>query len=652
MKNKKIPPTRNLWNQKVSIATVLSLSLTIGVLATNPTNYLDSPQHLEVATLSEGTDHTIWDIHITNIQTKEYLETDESITLYEGDIQVVTHVNKPKEGYEYLLLSLYVNKMATDDSGFFSSDVKLYQNGTAIEQIDNSFLGNHNFSIFTKNEIRFGTNQGYLLFEVPVGTDLSTLKLETPYQTLELKVTEPTVESTTNISITENIMDVQWEIERQILEDYQQNSHTLENPYVVLDPYGWAPLSALVLFETDEPASVSVKIHGKDEYTHIEHHFDEMNTFHQIPIVGLYADYVNRVEIFVHLENGHEEIVGVEVTTNTLEEDSLYTDTLVKESNPEKMQNGLTFLQVGSTSKRPVAIDSNGDTRWILDHSAKVTIGRLENGNMLYGSSDKSILFELDLLGKMVGIFSDLQDVHHDAIQLPNGNLLTTSHGIDSYEDRILELDFRTGDVVNDIDLRDILSTARFNQNSNKDWFHLNSLWFDETDQSLIISGKHQGVAKITYPEGDLVWITTLESELEDLSNYYLTPTNPEKFKAATAQHAAMILPDQDSDPDTLDIILFDNNAKMLSMPDYPENRLYSRAVQYRIHEKLHTIEEIWSYGESRGEEYFGSQHGDANYLQNGNVLISFSYRNHIVTESDNTFNIGSIIEIDPIQMK
>lgn len=47
-----------------------------------------------------------------------------------------------------------------------------------------------------------------------------------------------------------------------------------------------------------------MKVHGKDKYTHIEHYFDEKNTFHQIPIVGLYGDYENTMTITVSYENG------------------------------------------------------------------------------------------------------------------------------------------------------------------------------------------------------------------------------------------------------------------------------------------------------------------------------------------------------------
>lgn len=177
----------------MSIATALAMSLNLGVFAA-PISYLESPSLLEVATLSEGVENNVWDIHITNIQTKEFLETQETVTLYSGDTQDVNYTKKLKEGYEYLLLSLYVNKMEPDDSVFFSSEVHLIQSGTIISQSDNSFLGNHSLTSFTKNENLFGTSEGYLLFEVPAGTNLDGLSLETAYKTLKLQVTEPFME--------------------------------------------------------------------------------------------------------------------------------------------------------------------------------------------------------------------------------------------------------------------------------------------------------------------------------------------------------------------------------------------------------------------------------------------------------------------------
>ena len=95
-------------------------------------------------------------------------------------------------------------------------------------------------------------------------------------------------------------IDTEWleeqaDVEEQILED--SKGHSLGDPYIKLNPYGTSPLSALIIFETEEPSQISVTVKGKTADTDITEHFEEYDTYHEIPVLGLYADYQNTVEI-------------------------------------------------------------------------------------------------------------------------------------------------------------------------------------------------------------------------------------------------------------------------------------------------------------------------------------------------------------------
>lgn len=50
------------------------------------------------------------------------------------------------------------------------------------------------------------------------------------------------------------ILDYQFQREQEILKDYRSGKYTLQNPYVIQDPYQANPLSAFVIFETEQPA--------------------------------------------------------------------------------------------------------------------------------------------------------------------------------------------------------------------------------------------------------------------------------------------------------------------------------------------------------------------------------------------------------------
>jgi arylsulfate sulfotransferase len=105
-------------------------------------------------------------------------------------------------------------------------------------------------------------------------------------------------------------------------------------------------------------------------------------------------------------------------------------------------------------------------------------------------------------------------------------------------------------------------------------------------------------------------------------------------FEWQYGQHAPFILPDFDNDPDTIDILLFDNGdyrfafdkelQRAIANNEIVAPELYSRMVHYRINEREMTIEQIWQFGKELGEPYYSRWCGNARLLENGNRLGTF----------------------------
>lgn len=93
----------------------------------------------------------------------------------------------------------------------------------------------------------------------------------------------------------ENVVSL---MEKQIKDEnkLEISGYTLDDPNVVLNPYEISPLTALVIFETDEEVSPEVTIHGDSDLTTYTHTFAK-GTEHYLPIYGLYAGRENRVTI-------------------------------------------------------------------------------------------------------------------------------------------------------------------------------------------------------------------------------------------------------------------------------------------------------------------------------------------------------------------
>lgn len=453
--------------------------------------------------------------------------------------------------------------------------------------------------------------------------------------------------------------------EEAIREEWDADVYTADAPLVVLDPYNVAPLSALVLFETEEPVSLNYSVLGKTEETTISHSIDEATTIHEVPVLGLYAGYNNTVQFELIDENGNVSEHQVEIETAELPE-AFYGLELI-ESQPEKMHPGLTFLNTSAGEYS--AIDSQGEVRFMLTPWMANNVEHLSNGNIVIVlrrehdenealEIDYDHVVEMDLLGKPYNSYIFEMDNNtnavafdHDIIELDNGNLLGLVHDSQSeyVEDNMIEFDMETGEVVKVTDFKDLFPNDYYEDyeyqgEPSYDWNHHNAIDQTEDGESLLVSVRnHDMVVKMTYPENEIEWISVADENWEETTrpdDYMLEPIGDIKFHMA--HHAVEEMPDQDGNPDTIDIMLFDNNRYIMrGHEEVAED--YSRAVQYRINEADRTIEEIWSYGEERGEYSFADIVSDADYLEeSNNVLVNFG-RTYI----DHSEPVSQIVEVD-----
>ncbi|MBQ8871347.1 MAG: aryl-sulfate sulfotransferase, partial [Bacilli bacterium] len=348
------------------------------------------------------------------------------------------------------------------------------------------------------------------------------------------------------------LINTQKEIEKNLTD----SNYTFDDPKVILNPYDISPLTALIVFETKDSTTVTVTIEGKDKNTTITNTFKPTNV-HYLPIYGLYPDTNNKVTLTM---NGESKVIYIK--TEKLPDDFI----LPTEVKADKDALGTDLYFTSPSSKGYMsAYDSNGDVRWYLTERAIWDINRLKNGHLII-SSDRLInppyymtgLYEIDLLGKIYYEYSLPGGYHHDVYEMPNGNLLVATDNFISgtVEDYVVEIDRETGEFIKEFDLNDILPTEEgknFDYTTDYDWFHNNSVWYDEKTNSITLSGRHQdAVINIDYNNGKLNWIIGDPTNWsKDMQKYFFTPEDKD-FVWQYAQHAAMILPNGN-------VFIFDN---------------------------------------------------------------------------------------------
>ncbi len=423
----------------------------------------------------------------------------------------------------------------------------------------------------------------------------------------------------TAVAYQETLLETQNKQTEQIAA--QATGGTLDNPVVIVNPYGLSPLSALIQFDTETAEPVTVIVKGKQPQTDLTWTY-EPSTSHCLPIIGLYPEQKTTVQLIVD-----DRVKELEIEGQALPENAFMAEVTIEHQNPQP--NQLIFTTPSSTGYA-TGYDSQGEIRWILNVMMLWDLNLLEDGritlstNRLLDSPYYTTGFlTMDLLGHIDAEYSVPGGYHHDLDQLPDGNFLIASDDFSgsTVEDVIVEVDRQTGAVVKSFDLKTILpqDQGKSLKWTAKDWFHNNSVDYNPVQNTLTVSGRHQdAVAVIDYDTQELIAIIgSPDGWQEEMQQYFLTPEG-ENFEWQWAQHAATWLDDRH-------IMMFDNG---MYRSKTEENAVaaednYSRLVVYEVDLEARTIRQVKEYGKERGYAYYSPYISDVDFLGNDQWLVT-----------------------------
>lgn len=415
----------------------------------------------------------------------------------------------------------------------------------------------------------------------------------------------------------QTLIEKQNEITKQIQAEISSDPKLYNNPFEI------SPLTSLITFTSEEPISVNMTIKGQHGSKDISQEFEASST-HYLPVYGLYPDTNNQVII----NYGDQEQV-FNIQTDPLPDDFLASvENITYDQNYQSELMADFYFLTPASKGYTSAYDINGNVRWYLSENLVWEIRYLENGNLVL-SNEKIInppyyttgFYEMSMSGKIFKEYIQPGGYHHDLAELPNGNFLVASSDFENFtvEDIIVEQDRTTGEIVKTIDLKEILDTESGKSENwiDFDWFHNNSVWYDEPTNSITLSGRHQDiVVNIDYDSLEINYIVgNPDTFSADMQKYFLKPTNDLEWPYA--QHAAKILPNGN-------LFIFDNGINRSKNPDdyLAAQDNYSRGVIYEINQADMTIKQVFEYGKERGSDYFSSYISDVDYLGEDHYLI------------------------------
>ena len=418
---------------------------------------------------------------------------------------------------------------------------------------------------------------------------------------------------------------------------------------IQLNPYEKVPLGVLLTFRTDEACKVEIKIPGRIP---VIKNFSVYETHHTITVLGLYPGKTNLVSVKLTTKDDDVYSGDIELKTNPLP--YFFPTIEIIKLDRTQMEPGFHLIEMliannGKFLSYTIMFDDNGDIRWFMDMSSvgQIAYSGLRNrkGNWLYLSWID--IWELSDLGEVIQNEKMwLYAGNHHIIELEGDRILMGGSKKDAkvirrdgYKtitryDYMIEWDRKANKGVKEWDLAEVLDINRsvypedYGLDTKIDWFHINSITQSLKDNSLLVSGRNQGVLKVD-SDNNLQWILAPHrgwgksgrtGEGFNTSDYLLTAIDSNKvafaepvqqgiqamdgFEWSTGQHALNIL-------DNGNLLLFDNGLSR----NFKETPSYSRAVEYRIDEKNMTIQQVWEYGKSRGLDMYSPITSDVDVL-------------------------------------
>ncbi|QQX80882.1 aryl-sulfate sulfotransferase [Shewanella sp. KX20019] len=356
-------------------------------------------------------------------------------------------------------------------------------------------------------------------------------------------------------------------------------------------------------------------------------------------------------------------------------------------------------------------IDTEGEVRWWLNQDATydATSLDIEKRGYLMGFQDTGNGSYTFVQGQRYGTFNLLGqidskrlprgyvDASHEHNVMPNGHTLVRAAKANYINDRgdvvhtvrdhVLEMD-QSGNLVDvwnvatildpyrdallealdmgavclNVDLDQLGQTAEMEIDApygdipgigaGRNWAHINSIEYDPKGDGIIVSLRHQGVAKINRDK-EVVWIQApREGWNEELAKKVLTPvdSNGNKIKCTEkgvcegdfdftyTQHTAWL------NNSNGNLTVFDNGDGRGHEQPALASMKYSRYVEYKINEDDMTIEQVWEYGKERGYDWYSAITSNVEYMEDKDTMFGFSAAIHLYNPGERT--IGKINEI------
>ncbi|MCR5625638.1 MAG: aryl-sulfate sulfotransferase [Lachnospiraceae bacterium] len=383
-----------------------------------------------------------------------------------------------------------------------------------------------------------------------------------------------------------------------------ENTYTLNDPFIEVDPYNAAPLSALVAFNTKNERRFSYTVKGQNGSPDFTLESKIFTKRQRIPVVGLYDGAQNQVVIRLYDKNG-KQMHEHEINIKTKSVDEVLKNKLTSEKEQKlKIGDGEFLLITGGFGGTTCGFDNNYNLRFALSKAPHpYGISLLRNGRFLYaeremrrpnyGNAHSVIVYQMDFLGRSYITYKMKKGTHHWATdEEDSGKLLLDSSSYDDghLENMVTEIDPENGKILRNFSMNDFFDDT---YTSWHDWAHINSFHYIPGSDDMVVSCRNiHTIARLDLKNKKIKWIFTNPEFYKgtDQESLCLKPVGDIDW--FFQQHGVNIIKN-DPENGILQIVFLDNHTANRRPVDWFDGVKESYVIVAEINEKEGTVKQL-----------------------------------------------------------
>ena len=291
--------------------------------------------------------------------------------------------------------------------------------------------------------------------------------------------------------------------------------YTFQHLLVIPNPYNLVKQSALILFNSSQETKVRYRVVGDTPEADFKGE-TEFTTRHRVPVMGLYLERSNQVEL--ELIGRDNQVLKHRVIRIYVSQTPKKIQDIVGEVNNKKLPY-FPFILVNGMVFNPIVIDSNGAIRYSIQLR---TSGRgmipIGEGRFLYedrtanrmtgkGNLRACRYHEMDYMGRVYRTFHFEFLIEGVAARAGDSIFFITHSGKGCQGDKIIEVNASNGRVVKSLPLAGLFGDTYKKKGK---WLQITCM--ECRGRSLVITAKKlHTIFKVDWETGKLQWVFASE---------------------------------------------------------------------------------------------------------------------------------------------